>query len=184
MLLNISYCIVNKCKTLVLTDNTGIYDVNNNPNGWQQSNIDDLTSAVVQIIFNGNILYTIDVTNNIPTTPESSYTLLNYTDTFEDGDYIINVILTDNTQAETINTLGFFNICGVRCCVDTLWARAAKEEDNCGCNGSSSYTMLALQAEGLLGLIKNAASCINADSRDAILKKLQRICKFEKCKCN
>lgn len=185
MLLDISYCIINKCKTLQLIDNTGIYDLNSNPSGWQQSDIDNLTSASVQVIFNDSIIYTIDVLNNIPSSPQDSYTLLTYTaDSFLDGNYVINIVLTDNLGVDTITTLGFFSTCNVRCCVDGLWSKAAKDEDSCGCNGSGSYTMLALQAEGLLGLIRNAASCINVDSRDAILKKLQRICKFEKCNCN
>jgi len=186
LILDLSTCIQDKCRTLRIEDNSGIYDELNNEGGWSVAIVESLVSAVVTVLFNGEVLSTHNVLTTIPNPPEASYTLLlNTIDTYADGEYLIRLELTDNLGRVKTEEIMFYSVCNVRCCVDGLWGKAIKEVNNdCGCSGTNDNTKTALQSEALLGLIKNAASCLNSSSREAILKKLQRICKFEKCNCN
>jgi len=182
--INIEGCIKNSCGLLEITDLTGPYVEALNPNGWTNALLTDLVRATVLIHYNGELLSTHDVLSNIPIPMNvPSYTLLSTSYNFQDGQYLITFEVEDSLGAVITKQISFFSVCNVRCCVDKLWSKASKEEPDCNCSATSAYTKLALQAEGLLGVIKNSASCINTEARDKILKKLQRICKFEKCNC-
>lgn len=180
----LSICIDN-CSTLSIYDNT-LTESDSNPTGWGEDNIitpADLLTATLRITLPDLTVETItlDVTT-LPNTVTTSF-LLSSISISLDGEYTILYTVTytdpdDPTATITVtNCIKIFNTCSVKCCVDKLWLAIY---DDCSCDNTKYQK--AMEAAALYKAIQNCAAS-KADTRNTLLAKLERICKFEKCNC-
>lgn len=182
-------CFTEKCKTLKIYDTTKEYNATSNTGGWGATNI--LTTAVTDASVkmtdpDGNET-TYDVTSDITaeTTVTDEFLIAQETITGTDGEYTFDYTITDGVGTVTYCRV-IYNTCSVRCCVDELWAKAAAQLEDTSCcdKTTTTYEDKAMKAEALYMAIRNAASSVSDATRDALLKKLQRICNLENCNCN
>ena len=97
-----------------------------------------------------------------------------------DGEYTIEYLLEDSSNIEYSKTIKVFSSCLVRCCIDKMWASYAEGiASDCSCTLSSN----ALEAEALYRAMMSSTGCLDSNSRNIILTKLQRICELEECNC-
>jgi hypothetical protein len=129
-----------------------------------------------------NVLTTV----NAQTTVVGEFKLAEEIITPLDGEYKFKYTLSDGVGTVS-KSISVFILCGVRCCIDKLWAKAAQNlssDEDCGCSGSTtSYSKKAALAEAYYVAITHGVACGDTVTRDALLKKLQRICKLENCNC-
>ena len=183
-------CWTNNCKTIEIYDTTGPYNVTSNAGGWGSTNIDAsaLDDATVTYTPPGGSAVVLDVVAlvNAETTVTGEFLIATVTLTAAtDGEW--NLLYTcDEAGTAVTYEISVYSTCSVRCCVDKLWAKSAKELlEDCECSGSStSYTDKALKGEAHIYSIHNGASCADTTTKDALLVKLQRICSLENCNCN
>lgn len=171
--LSLSVCTVNNCSSFEIYLDTE-----------QEVNLQeiDLTEAklIITNIFSEDF-YELDILEFLPETFEEEFLLAVFNfPNYEDGKYKIELIL--KSEEETYHTeFTFISLCKTRCCIDKLWL---KYSENCNCKCSDKTYEMTVQAEALYKLVANGASCDNENSVLEILKKLNRICKLENCKCN
>jgi hypothetical protein len=184
-------CWTNNCKSVEIYDTTLPYNAVTNIGGWGPVNIDAsaLDSATITYTTpSASDSVTVDVTTAVnaqtTVTDEFLLTTINLTET-DDGQWTFLYTCTEAGTSVTYE-ISVYSTCAVRCCVDKLWAKSAKELlEDCGCSGSSvPYTDKAHKGEGLIHAIHNGASCNDTATKDALLAKLQRICNLENCNCN
>lgn len=185
----IRVCISNDNTTLTIYDTTRPYNLATNSGGWGAPNIvaADIDVAVVSYTTPGgspitsNVLTAVNA--QVPVVDE--YVLGSFTIPALDGEYAFTYTVTAGGEP-VIVTLSIFWMGGVRCCIDKLWASHASHliGEECECTGKANpYDIQAMEAEGIYGAIKHGVSCANTVERDKLLKKLQRICKLNKCNC-
>ena len=183
-------CTADRCTVIKVYDTTDEYDVTSNEGGWGVTNTlpTTITAATLTYTPPGGSATDVDVLELVnavdPVTGE--FLIAEITLDAADGEYEFTYSLSVDDATVTAS-LTIFSLCVVRCCVDKLWAKAAKEQaiTNCDCTlTSTSYSTRALQAEALYKAISNAVSCGSETTRDTLLLKLQRICNLENCNCS
>lgn len=183
----IRVCFTDDCSKIKVYDTTGA-ESTANAGGYGATNIlpVDVGSAVITYTAPGETAVDVDVTANVnaQATVAGEFLIAEIDISPKDGSYSFIYTLTDGVLTVT-KKCSVYSLCVVRCCIDKLWAKAALDlvEADCKCTEKSSYANKALQAEAIYNSIKNGASCNNAGIRDALLTKLQRICKLENCNC-
>lgn len=185
----IRVCISNDSTTLTVYDTTRPYNLATNSGGWGATNViaADIDAADVTYTTPGGSPIPNDVLTavnaQLPVVDE--YVLGTYTIPAVDGVYTFTYTLTDGAETVTVSHTIFW-MGSVRCCLDKLWAKHAQHllGEACKCTGKSNpYDIQAMEAEGIYGSIIHGVSCANTVDRDKLLKKLQRICKLNKCNC-
>lgn len=184
----LSVCPTTKCTKFEFTDTTGVYNVTTNPGGWENAATElgtNITAATITLTDpTGTVLPIINVLTSIPTIVVGSFPILPITiATPLDGEWQATYSLTSSGGTKTINFC-FYVTCLVRCCIDKLWSIVAVDTNNtCKCTGDQSASELAIFAESLLSALESSTACDNATTRNALLLKLQRLCKLQNCKC-
>lgn len=176
------------CSTIKVYDSTGAETVTNT-GGYGATNINpaDIDSATISYTVPNGSEVTVDVTAavNAQTTVDGEFLIAEIDITALDGSYLFVYTLTD-LGASVVKRCNTYSLCVVRCCVDKLWAQAALGliEEDCECLKTGSAMDRALLAEGTYKAIVHGTASLNTGVRDALLAKLQRICKLENCNCN
>ena len=189
----ISVCLKNKCKSLQITDITGVYNVSTNPTGWEDVATvlgSEVQSAIVDITFPDGSTQQVDVTSQIPApiTGDFVFTLVPPTagGVFPDGEYkivytIVTTVGATNPGTYTYNTCVFF-FCNIECFVSKQWAETA--QILCGCNCDAELVLKQTQLiEGMFVAMKSAAACSQIDVATALLAKLTNLSTFNSCNC-
>lgn len=184
----IRVCISNNNTTLRVYDTTSQYAAENT-GGWgsPNSSVLDITAATLTYTTPGGTTATNSVLTvvNAQAATTGEFLLGEYTITPEDGQFDFNYTVTASDGTVTAD-LAIFWLGSVRCCIDKLWAKHAQHliDNVCACTGKSTpYDIQAVEAESIYGAIRHGVSCANTVERDKLLKKLQRICKLNKCNC-
>jgi hypothetical protein len=179
-------CQKDKCKTLIVQDTSGVYDVATNPLGWEPDGVTIVVRAEITVTFPDGTVTVYDVLSQIPNPIEGffNYTLTNNGNIFPDGSYKVKYEL--EFASGTINykeTCHYF-YCNVKCGKAEIWAKVAKEE--CGCEPCSGNELMstALLVEGLYRALLSAVGCNNTAIADKHLVSLNRIFDFNDCNCN
>ena len=183
----------NSCRSLYISELTGVYNAETNTGGWGAPNAvtgDILHSKIIVTFPNGTTIVEIEDPTGFPTSDdefvyEITAAVLGGT-SIADGLYQIEYIVYNNNDDEVTYTTGsqyFLFTCNTQCCVDQLFAKIATDDD-CSCN---SYTVKnALYASALLkGLIANK-DCGNITNMNSLITKLNTICNNSSndCGCN
>lgn len=192
---SIRVCFTDSCTKLKVYDTTGGFS-GTNPGGWDAPYFDPLLGVSASSLTYTTsasttpIVIPVDVSEIVESFPDpitGEFLIAEVTITPFDGQYTFVYTLTDSTNQITKSySVSIFNLCSVRCCIDKLWAKAAQNlvAGDCGCSSDKpSYTKTAMLAEATYNAILNGVSCGDTVTRDALLAKLQRICKLENCNC-
>ena len=174
----ISACLQKNCNYVVVTDTTGVYDAETNPNGWGDvstitaSNVNALTITITQ---GDTTLVTADVLSQLPNpiTGEITYSEIEV-DGLVDGEFTVLYTVTTASNTYTASET-YFQACGVRCCIDKKWATIAANGDTTT-SGNTEAVEEALGLEGLYASMNNAAASNYTTIRNNYLTKMQRIC--------
>jgi hypothetical protein len=184
---NIRVCVSDSCSTLKVYDTTGA-EATANTGGYGATNIlpTAIDTAVVSYTAPGGSSVDVNVLAkvNAQATVAGEFLIAEITISPKDGSYSFVYTLTDGGLTVT-KRCTIYTLCVVRCCVDKLWAKAALDlvEADCNCHETTSYSNRAMQAEAIYRAILHGASCNQLKIREALLTKLQRICKLENCNC-
>ena len=188
----IRVCFTENCSKIRVYDITGA-ESTENTGGYSVANgmpVNMSTATITYTTPEGST-NTINVlsTLNSQTTVSGEFLLAAIDIANTDGEYTFIYNLSNSATEETFKyELTIFSLCNARCCVDKLWAKYANNiinNEDCGCSGDpDSYLSKASSAEALYKAIKYGIACNNTVAKNEILKKLQRICKLEKCNCN
>lgn len=172
----ISACLQKNCGYVVVTDTTGAYDAETNPNGWGDTvSASDVTALVITISQNGSTLTTTDVLDQLPDPVTCGITYSEIAvDNLTDGEYTVTYEVTTVSDTYTASQT-YFSACSVRCCIDSKWATIAANGDTTT-SGNTDAVDEALGLEGLYASMNNAAASNYSTIRDNYLTKLQRIC--------
>lgn len=174
--------ISNNCKSLIIKDVTGIYNVTSNVGGYGGSNIivSNIISSTINII-TPNTSYQINNPVGLPTDDINfEYNTSVIPLPISDGIYIIEYILTDDN--DIIYTTGqkyFVFTCNIRCCVQKMFRDITKLK--CDCN--NPLVKNALYAQALLDGLDANVNCGNITIVNEILIKLNQICGFTSQDC-
>jgi len=181
--IKLNACVINNCSVFEIS-------VFNNSNELLDLNNYDFSEATIIItnISSGeekefDILPIIEEGFEIG--PNTSEIIINATlSNYEDGEYDIQINLVSDIDPSnnTSVKIKIFSYCSVRCCVDKMWAKY-QGALGCGCKCNGEAYKNVMEAESLYMALKHASSCMNSEAVQEILKKLQRICSLEKCKC-
>lgn len=178
-------CVINNCTELSATDITGVYDVTNNPTGWEDASTisgSDVVSATLDITFNGTATQSVDVTSQIPATVTGNIQFNDILiDAYADG--VANIVYTITTATDTYTyVFSALFTCAVRCCLNKMWSKIVKEACSCKCDLKEKIDDANL-AEGLYAALNRAGACGLGDSITTVLDKIKRICEFKNCNC-
>jgi hypothetical protein len=185
---SIRTCFSDGCTKLKIYDTTeGISTANTG--GWGTANVNASAVDDAKIVYTlpDGTVTTLNVTTtvNAQVTVTTEFLLAEITIDPADGEYSFQYVITEGGVAVS-KSLSIFNLCSARCCIDKLWAKAAQNlvAGDCGCTSDKpTYTKTAMLAEATYNAIVNGVSCGDTVTRDALLAKLQRICKLENCNC-
>jgi hypothetical protein len=184
-----SLCVKNDgCKGLIIDDSTGIFDLLNNPYGWNQNvtlwktdfptgGQPFVVSALLTIKKNG-VIVTGSPFNVLPIIQSSGnsnqYTLMTYTPTvFEDAVYDVTLDLVSSDGSSFTVTVTKTIYCNVTDCVSKL--AVALAPDYCTNCESSEFENFQL-ASTLLNSLDYISRCLGKDEFNKTLTKLKRIC--------
>jgi hypothetical protein len=174
----------NKCKTITVTDSTGVYHVSTNTGGWETPNEagSAITSAKLIITnFNGAV-QTVDVTSQIPDTVAGNFSFNDITlDAYVDGNLKIRYELIGASGSYAYD-LTLLVTCNVRACIDAMWAKIACS----ACAGNCDVAELiddANLAEGLYQALCSGASCCQDDCVTTLITSLNDLCSWNNCNC-
>jgi len=182
----------NACRSIYLSDNTGLYSASNT-GGWNNVGGSD-PNILISSIIETHILITlpdgvtvVDIEN--PTGLPSSDTTFEYEISasvisggtyISDGLYQIEYTVFDGTDTYTTGPQYMLFTCNVQCCIANLFAKIAKVND---CNCDSTYIKNAIYADALLqGLLANE-DCGDIVSINGLLTKLNTICGNSNADC-
>lgn len=182
-------CNINSCSTFRIYDSTLILSTAN-AGGWDATNEEpiNITSATLAYTTPSNSTSVeIDVLANVnaQVVVQGEFLLADIDVTPEDGLYSFTYTLESSDGIVTVRS-SLYSLCVARCCVDKLWAKVATNalSEECNCTETKSTNLQKAEiAEGLFNAIKFGAACNSTSVKDAILKKLQRICNLENCNC-
>ena len=179
-------CIGNKCNTVTITEETGVYNVATNVGGWGAPNIDTsvVTNATIDIYdYTGVTLlqsFVVKDTNvpidNYPNPIVGEFTLFeDITWNQPDGIYEIIYTVIDNVGPDTYTNEKQYQMftCGARNCIDTLVAKMITE-----CDSKKIETMKSQinEMENLLYGAKCAFSCGAFSKAADIITILNKMC--------
>lgn len=187
----ISGCIKGGCSKFYLTDSTGIYNAVTNTGGWQNA-VTILASDVTAIVLSitkpdGTVMDDVDLLSQLPdpvtgTIEYNSIDLVTPLDGLYTFSYKINV-----GDLQIVKTGTIYSTCNVRCCVSKMWDKYAQDlitGEDCGCaNSKTDIRSMAELGESMLNALESGAICNNTNLRNAILEKLQKLCKLVDCGC-
>jgi hypothetical protein len=185
--LKLSACIDN-CTSLLIYDNT-LEQSGSNTGGWSNTNPNPNDSITAVLTITHPDLTVETVTLDVTDLPSSVTTkfLLATVDLTGTGKYkiVYTITIQDDSDNPTVtytrsNCLEIFNLCSLRCCVDKMWV---KVYDNNDCCCSKDYMKTAMEAEALYKAIQHATGSVEDQTRNILIKKLERICKLAECNC-
>jgi hypothetical protein len=172
----IEVCATKGCKGISIKDVTGIYDVTDNPTGWNSPNLspsDDDFNATVTIVNNGST-YTFDVTDDIPDPIYGSF-YIPVEQVLVDGvstvTYTVSGTIND-VEVSYSKSVSIFTYCTVRCCVYKKMQELV-DMDTCK---DSSKVLPYLYMWGLFERMRDLASGCDLDAANDILSQLNRQC--------
>ncbi len=180
----INVCLTNSCEYLQVTDVTGEYDANTNTEGWgdnstlQESDVDKIE---IIIEFPDGSKKTVDVTSQLPSDVKADVQYNDISGDFSDGIYNVIYKIKDTSGNKYKDTVTTIFACHVSCCVTKIFAKAPDEL--CDCD-HDIFLRDALQAKGLLRTLKAMGACNKTKRVNDIIKRINRICAFNDCKCN
>ena len=191
------------CKTLTLTDATGIYDASLNPTGWGNQNKDftdincacliitlpdhatvynvDLTSIFTDATVIGDLVFTIDMADLGATS----------SDKFEDGIYTIIYKVGENTDDPehgycTDGTVSSSTIylpiyCQVQCCIISKISRIPQYYccDTC----KNDYVDYCFSLWLMLKALQNANVITSYVEFEKVLSQVEDLCNNKDCNC-
>lgn len=180
--IGLSNCVINNCSLFEVTiNNLANVSIDLSDYGYTSAEviITNITTGAVQTF---DVLPIISAGFIIAA--NSFKTIINATITdYEDGEYDIEIrLIAANTDYNILTKIKIFSYCAVRCCVDKMWAKY-QGALGCGCKCNGEAYKNVMEAESLYMALQHASSCMNTEAVLEILKKLQRICSLEKCKC-
>ena len=174
----ISVCLNKNCNYITVTDITGVYDVNDNPSGWEDpSTLDavEVLSLTVEIIQNDVTIATENTLSQLPdpVTGQFSFSEIEVSELVS-GEFTVeyNIRTASDIYKATITS---FHACDVRCCIDAKW-NAIAESGYTASNDGAGLVEEALALEGLYSSMVSSAASLNTKIRDNYLTKLQRLC--------
>lgn len=175
----------NKCKTLTVTDATGVHDAVTNTGGWEGSNVSGgaITSASISITYADGSTQNVDVLSEIPNPVTGSFSFNSITlNGYKDGITTITYDLSDGSQDWSVDLSQLWT-CNVRACIDKMWVNVACQTCQGNCDLGSIVDDANL-AEGLFkALCSGAACCDSSGCVDKILESLQQLCSWDNCNC-
>ncbi len=195
--LGLDLCETNNCKTIKLSELTGVYEATFNPGGWDDTGLinpalADVTRIVLYFTFPDLSVQTFDSnivgTLTFPTedtTLEYPWSMTDFDSPsgtpFTDGEYIITYYIEGtflgNAYTATV-TSRFFLTCQTQCCIDKLF-HAASQSDCTDCKNEKLDK--ALEAESYLKSAQYAADCTKINMAKKHLAKAQWICNNKNC---
>ena len=184
----ITACLKNSCKTLSVTDTTGVYDATTNTTGWQDASTllaADVSKAELLITYPNGLTQTVDVTSQIPDPVTGSISFADITmDHYSDGLIEIEYIVYDSSVDPIAYryTYKALYTCQTRACIDKMWAEVACKS----CSGNCELNDLiddANLAEGLLRGLESSAVCCDDDCITKILAAINQLCNWNNCNC-
>lgn len=194
--LNFCYKPAPSCDSILFKESTGAYDSVTNPNGWGAPNteIAEITAAVLIITKPDDTQVTIDVWDTFPTTnTELIWQItaedLGYTTTMEDGLYTITYKLTTDTTTYIHVTKTLLFSCTLNCQIKKILADSVKFQMNCDdCNSDINENILeaiklSTMFNGLLYMSECGTSTIKIKNALENLQTLVSEYDVENCNC-
>ncbi len=168
---------------LSVDDTTDVYDVADNPTGWEDASTllaADVVTATLAITDPNGTTTTIDVLSQIPNPVigEIEFTDIGASDgvSIEDGFYKIVYTITDATTTYTACVQKYFYP-AVKCCISKL----VKEVQDDPLNTSLYETLV--EAKALEAALQAAAEVVDKETADKMLTLLQDYCDYNPCGC-
>jgi len=200
--LGIHLCQTNNCKTLKLSETTGVYNISTNPTGWDSTGATNPAAAnatrvrITIVTPSGTYSFDsdpLDANYYAPLVPLGTYfpdptgvkefmlTASNLGGSVGDGIYSVTYKVYGafgaNTYEETV-TQTFLLTCNIRCCIDKLFQVAAQSD----CTDCKNEKLdKALEAESYLKAAEYAAACGKTNMANKHLAKAQWICSTKNC---
>lgn len=176
--LKINACL-NNCNTLTITEETGLYHVTNNPNGYGIPNqsIANVEEAIITIeSLTDGVVYEeeFDVTAILQASTTGGDLLQVIYYQFEDGRYCINYKVTFNDGSVYSVTHKLYVYCNVECCVNSNAVDLSK--NLCDVCNADKIKGKAITMETLLYSLIASKAAGNDCSFENMLIRLQRIC--------
>jgi len=175
-------CSKNSCSKVTITDTTGTYHVNSNPNGWGSPNIEAGDAGflvTIDITNNGNTIST-DVTSQVPLTVSGDFTYDDIEVNLVDGwTTITYTISTDATSS--VVTRKIFTYCTIKCCISQKM-KELLTFDECK---DSKLLMKYFHMWNMFKTLQSEANGCDADSASSTLTRLQSLCGIDAdCGCS
>lgn len=192
LILKASACIGNNCRSLYISDKTGVYNVTSNAGGYGTPNlaVGGVTETHIIITLPDGTTV-IDITNpsGLPSSDttveyEILYTILDSTwSSIQDGLYYIEYTVTDGITLYTTTPRPFLFLCNAECCVSRLFSKIATLTD-CSCD--DIIIKNALYADALLEGIKALKKDGNITGMSSLITKINQICgnSTQDCGCH
>ena len=184
--LKFNTCVINGCKQIRFTDNTGFYNPTN-LTGWGTPNpsVSTMTSAILEITPPGGIKYTINAfaTSIFPSDDYGmSYdiplSLIGNPTSIIDGQWLFTYIVSDGINTYTTSIYKYF-YCNSECCVTQMLANLKLSCDCCKDSDEyKNYELAWVQLESL----KKAAACGDSANFETIKKIVDKLCLNNGCK--
>lgn len=176
--LKINACL-NNCNTLTIQEETGLYDVNDNPNGYGAPNqeISDIESAIITVeSLTDGVIYdeTFDVTTIAQGSSTGEELLETIYNQFEDGRICITYTQTFTDGSIYVITHKLYVNCNVECCVNNYAVNLDKYL--CDVCNSDKIIGKAITMETLFYSLLSAKAASNDCAFENILIRLQRMC--------
>lgn len=173
------------CSAFSFTDCRSIYNADSNPNGWGSDNEDptnvgssDVSKATITVKRNGNTEFVYDVTSQIPTTINSTFSFTDYQHTVLDGEYDVEYLITDEDGANFTYKFCFYSTCQVDCCIDKAVANLPKYIKDCNKCAIEDVNLL----KTLQYSLHSSAICDKVTIANNIKDILKRFCDIT-CNC-
>ena len=174
-------CMRDKCGGIYFSDTTGVYDVTNNPYGWETPNMGggDVTEATLTITYPDATDTEHDLLSQITDPVEGTINFDVIEGTYDDGIYTFTyTLLGTETVTKVLKKLF---LCNSECCVNKMWAKIPSYINTKDEVFLRNYIEQVHYAQGLLDGLNAAGGCLNETAVTAILEKIERICEFTQC---
>lgn len=179
--LSFTACVENCCKSLVITDTTGVATAPGDGSGdWNDTvEYDDVDEALITITYPSGTEEEIDVTDEFTAAITGTFAFNDIIGTYPDGQYEITYQITDTSSNVYSKTITTYNYCNSQCCIDHMWAQIPSKMCN-GCD-YEDYLENTLNAEALLTGLISSINCINETAMDDLLDLISDYCDFNNC---
>jgi hypothetical protein len=177
----------NACRSLYISELTGVYDDPDNLGGWDTPNpaTSDADETHLIVTFpNGTTIVDITDPTGMPTDDDK----FEYEITaavlggahVSDGLYSIEYTVTIGDDTYTTGKKYFLFTCNIECCVSKMFARIATMSD-CSCD--SVVIKNALYASALKNGLLALKDCGNITGINSLITKLNTICNLSESNC-